>query len=103
MLKKTMVLFGVSSLILVGCNNQDDALPDTNETPMEDMREERDDIVPGTNDETNGINDGINGPDGTTNPDEDLNLDDDMDQTNDEIIEDDMDMNGTNGTNGTNQ
>lgn len=103
MLKKTMVLIGVSSLLLVGCNNQDDALPDANETPMEDMREERDDIVPGTNDETNGIDDGINGPDGTTNNlDEDLNLDDDMDLNDDEIIEDDMDMNG-NGMNGTNQ
>lgn len=103
MLKKTMVLFGVSTLLLVGCNNQDDALPNNNETPMEDMREERDDIVPGTNDETNGIDDGINGPDGTTNNlDEDLNLDDDMDLTDDE---NNTDMNGTNGNgmNGTNQ
>jgi len=108
MWKKTMVLFGASALLLVGCNNnQDEGMPDNNETPMEDMREEGQDMVPGTNDETPGIDEGINdGTNGTNNGmngngNNDTNLDEDKDMMQDEntdeeeILEDDMDMRDT--------
>lgn len=89
MWKKTAMLFGISALLLVGCNNDDDDLPENNETPMEDMNENQD-VVPETNGE---IND-TNGTNGTT---EDKNLDEDKDMMKDqnteeeEIIEDDLD------------
>lgn len=86
MWKKNAIVFGMSALLLVGCNMRDDDIP-TNETPMEDdandIREDTQDVVP-------------NG--GDVNPTtEDKNLDEDKDMMKDpnteeeEILEDDMD------------
>ncbi|MFX3673499.1 MAG: hypothetical protein ACE3JQ_03490 [Paenisporosarcina sp.] len=47
MWKKAMVIFGISSLLLVGCNDQDD--------DMIDPEKER---TPGTNDKSNSLNNG---------------------------------------------
>ncbi|QBP42074.1 hypothetical protein [Paenisporosarcina antarctica] len=52
MWKKTMVVLGLSALVLSGCNMRDD-VPGVNETPMEDYREETRDVVPGTDERTN--------------------------------------------------
>jgi hypothetical protein len=93
---------------LVGCNNADDDVPPADETPMEDVRDEGeemendledagDELLPdedtttenGTNgtydNGTNGNNgNGTNGNNGTGNVNEE-----------EEILEDDMDMNDT--------
>jgi hypothetical protein len=85
MWKKATIVFGMSALLLVGCNMGDDDIP-TNETPMEDdaneVREDTQDVV----------------PDGNVEPtEEDTNLDEDKDMMKDpnteeeEILEDDMD------------
>lgn len=82
MWKKATVVFGMSALLLVGCNMGDDAVP-TDETPMEDdVREDTQDVV----------------PNGDVNPtEEDKNLGEDKDMMEDpnteeeEILEDDMD------------
>jgi len=85
MWKKATVVFGMSALLLVGCNMGDDNIP-TNETPMEedanDVREDAQDVV----------------PNGDVNPtEEDKNLGEDKDMMKDpnteeeEILEDDMD------------
>lgn len=85
MWKKNAIVFGMSALLLVGCNMRDDDIP-TNETPMEDdandVREDTQDVV----------------PDGDVNPTtEDKNVDEDKDMMKDpnteeeEILEDDMD------------
>lgn len=82
MWKKATVVFGMSALLLVGCNMGDDAVP-TDETPMEDdVREDTQDVV----------------PNGDVNPtEEDKNLGEDKDMMKDpnteeeEILEDDMD------------
>jgi PBP1b-binding outer membrane lipoprotein LpoB len=87
MWKRMTMLFGISALLLVGCNNNNkNDLPKNNETPMEDVREDTQDLAPGTNDE--------NPVEPTT---EDKNLDGDKDMikdpntTEEEIIEDDLD------------
>lgn len=82
MWKKNAVVFGMSALLLVGCNMRDDDIP-TNETPMEDdandVREDMQDVVP-------------NGD--VTPTEEDKNLDEDKDMMKDpnteeeEILED---------------
>lgn len=85
MWKKATIVFGMSALLLVGCNMGDDDIP-TNETPMEDdaneVREDTQDLV----------------PDGNVEPtEEDKNLEEDKDMMKDpnteeeEILEDDMD------------
>ena len=85
MWKKTTMAFGLSALLLAGCNMGDDNIP-TNETPMEDdgdeVREDVQDVV----------------PNGDVNPtEEDKNLGEDKDMMKDpnteeeEILEDDMD------------
>ena len=85
MWKKATIVFGMSALLLVGCNMGDDDIP-TNETPMEDdaneVREDTQDVVPDGNVELT---------------EEDTNLDEDKDMMKDpnteeeEILEDDMD------------
>ena len=85
MWKKATIVFGMSALLLVGCNMGDDDIP-TNETPMEDdaneVREDTQDVVPDGNVETT---------------EEDTNLEEDKDMMKDpnteeeEILEDDMD------------
>jgi hypothetical protein len=89
MWKKNAIVFGMSALLLVGCNMRDDDIP-TNETPMEDdandVREDIQDVEPGTTDN--------NQVEPTT---EDKNVDEDKDMMKDpnteeeEILEDDMD------------
>jgi hypothetical protein len=88
MWKKTTVVFGLSALLLVGCNmgDEDNDVPPADETPMEDVREDTQDLVPGTNDD--------NQVEPTT---EDQNTEEDKDMMKDpntdeeEILEDDMD------------
>lgn len=90
MWKKTTIVFGMSALLLVGCNmrdnNKDNVVPPANETPMEDVREDTQDVVPGTNDGNQ-----------VEPTQEDKNLDNDKDMMKDpntkeeEILEDDMD------------
>ena len=83
MWKRNVVVFGMSALLLVGCNMQNDEEIPTDETPMEDdVREDVQDVV----------------PNGDVNPtEEDKNVDEDKDMMKDpnteeeEILEDDMD------------
>lgn len=88
MWKKVVPAVALSSLLLVGCNNNDNAIPDNNETPMEDVRDDVNTQSPNTN---NGMNDNGNG----TLNDGDLN-----DGTMDNGINDNGTMNNGNGTNG---
>ena len=81
MLKKNAIVFGMSALLLVGCNMRDDDIP-ADETPMEDVREDTQEVV----------------PNGDVEPtEEDKNLGEDKDMMKDpntneeEILEDDMD------------
>lgn len=86
MWKKATILFGMSALLLVGCNNNDDDVPEADETPMEDVREDTQDVVPGTDDG--------NQVEPTTedeNNDEDKDMMQDPNTEDEEIIEDDMD------------
>ena len=90
MWKKATFVFGMSALLLVGCNmgdnDNDNDVPPADETPMEDVREDTQDLEPGTNDENQ-----------VEPTDEDVNLDEDKDMMEDpntneeEILEDDMD------------
>lgn len=67
MWKKAVPAVALCSFLLVGCNNvDDDAVPDNNETPMEDVREDITTPSPNTD---NGMNDDGNGTldDGTNN------------------------------------
>ncbi len=83
MWKKASILFGMSALMLVGCNNDD--LPETNETPMEDMTEERE-MVPEDNNGTD-----VNPENEDTNLDEDKDMMQDQNTEEEEILEDDLD------------
>lgn len=83
MWKKASILFGMSALMLVGCNNDD--LPETNETPMEDMSEERE-MVPEDNNGTD-----VNPENNDTNLDEDKDMMQDQNTEEEEILEDDLD------------
>lgn len=83
MWKKASILFGMSALMLVGCNND---LPETNETPMEDMTEERE-MVPEDNNGTD-VNPENNND---TNLDEDKDMMQDQNTEEEEILEDDLD------------
>ncbi len=87
MWKKASILFGMSALMLVGCNNND--LPETNETPMEDMSEERE-MVPEDNNGTD-----VNPENNDTNLDEDKDMMQDQNTPEEEIIEDDLDARDT--------
>lgn len=58
MWKKVVPAAALCSFLLVGCNNVDDAVPDNNETPMEDVREDINTPSPNTN---NGMNNNGNG------------------------------------------
>lgn len=83
MWKKASILFGMSALMLVGCNNDD--LPETNETPMEDMTEERE-MVPEDNNGTD-----VNPENNDTNQNEDKDMMQDQNTEEEEILEDDLD------------
>lgn len=67
MFKKAVPVVALSTFLLVGCNNNnDEAVPDTNETPMEDVERGADELVPDMNNDTNGTNGTNNGTNGTT-------------------------------------
>jgi hypothetical protein len=89
MWKKTTMAFGLSALLLAGCNMGDDNIP-TNETPMEDdaneVREDVQDLEPGT---TDGNQVEPTGEDKNLNEDKDMMKDPNTEE--EEILEDDMD------------
>lgn len=58
MWKKVIPTVALCSFLLVGCNNNDDVIPDNNETPMEDVRDDINTPSPNTN---NGMDNGGNG------------------------------------------
>lgn len=76
MLKKTLPLLVISGIILVGCTNNE-AIPENNDTPVEniheDAREIKEDVEQDVEQDTEGrdIYDGTN--DGTMNEDKDNN------------------------------
>jgi hypothetical protein len=88
MWKKTTIVFGMSALLLVGCNmgDKDNDVPPANETPMEDVREDTQDLEPGTNDENQ-----VEPTDEDTNLNEDKDMMKDPNTKEEEILEDDMD------------
>ena len=89
MWKKNAIVFGMSALLLVGCNMRDDDIP-TNETPMEDdandVREDIQDVEPGTTD-----NNQVEPTTEDKNVDEDKDMMEDPNTDEEEILEDDMD------------
>lgn len=109
MWKKTVpITAALTTLLLAGCNMNND-VPDTNETPMEDVkkdvREDANDLIPNPKVNTESpveTNEGIydNGKldkNGTEtndrNTDEDKDMNKDTNTPNEDIIEDDLDMN----------
>lgn len=58
MWKKVVPTVALCTFLLVGCNDTEDAVPDNNETPMEDVRDDVNTPSPNTN---NGMDDGGNG------------------------------------------
>ncbi|WP_075618351.1 hypothetical protein [Paenisporosarcina indica] len=92
MWKKASFVLAASALLLVGCNNNDNDVPPANETPMEDVRDEGNNLGNDVEDAGQRLEDDLT--------DDDRNLQPDVNRgTNDQGIE-----NGTNGTynNGTN-
>ena len=98
MWKKATMVFGMSALLLVGCNmNNDDDVPE-NETPMEndvendvnddvnDVREDTQDLVPGTEGENH-----VDPTNEDQNKDNDKDMMEDANTDEEEILEDDMD------------
>jgi hypothetical protein len=108
MLKKTIPFFLISALVLGGCNmnGNNDAVPNNNETPMQDDVQDRDrNWTPNANDnnqggtDLDGIDDGQNGGNnGFINGDngDDNGVNNGNGAPNDTIIDDEMDGNGTN-------
>ena len=91
MWKKNAIVFGMSALLLVGCNMRDnDKDIPTNETPMEndvnDVREDIQDVEPGTTD-----NNQVEPTNEDKNVDEDKDMMKDPNTEEEEILEDDMD------------
>ncbi|MEI4768881.1 hypothetical protein WAX74_04310 [Psychrobacillus sp. FJAT-51614] len=62
MWKKAVPVVALSSFLLVGCNNNDNAAPNKTETPMQEVREGVNDLTPNMN---NNNRNGINGTGGT--------------------------------------
>lgn len=101
MLKKAIPLFLLSALVLGGCN-MNGAVPENNETPMEDVQDRERNWTPNVDDEqqggTNldGVDDDrdVNG-NGTINDNNDNGVINDGTNTapNETIIEDDVDVN----------
>lgn len=69
MWKKAVPAIALSAFLLVGCNVNDNAAPNNDETPMEEVGEDVNDLVPDMNDLTPDVNDnngnGMNGIGGT--------------------------------------
>ncbi|MDF2068128.1 hypothetical protein [Bacillus sp. Cr_A10] len=66
MWKKAVPGIALSAFLLVGCNNNDNAAPNNNETPMEEVQEDLNDLTPDMN---NNNGNGMNGTDGTNTND----------------------------------
>lgn len=66
MWKKAVPTIALSAFLLVGCNNNDNAAPNNNETPMEEVREDVNDLTPDMN---NNNGNGMNGTGGTNTND----------------------------------
>ena len=105
MLKKTIPLFLLSGLVLGGCmdGNNDDAVPNNNETPMEDVQDRDRNWTPNVDDNNRGGTD-LDGIDGDRNGNGGNNnfINGDNGNNNggtapnDTIIDDEMDGNGNN-------
>jgi len=76
MWKKTVPAVALCSLLLVGCNTNDNTVPSNNETPMQDIKRDVEDVTtpdvntpsPNNGRDVNNYNNGVNGVnDGTTN------------------------------------
>lgn len=107
MWKKTSMVLALSALVLAGCNNGDDDVPPADETPMEDVGDEGeemendledagDELLPDEDTTTeNGTNgtyeNGTNGTNGTNGN----GTGTETGNEEEEILEDDMDMNDT--------
>lgn len=98
MLKKTIPFFLISALVLGGCmNGNNDAVPNNNETPMQDDVQDRDkNWTPNANDnnqggmDLDGIDNGQNGNGGNNG------VNNGNGAPNDTIIDDNLDGNGNN-------
>ncbi|ALC86525.1 hypothetical protein AM499_12335 [Bacillus sp. FJAT-22090] len=66
MWKKAIPAIALSAFLLVGCNNNDNAAPNNNETPMEEVQEDLNDLTPDMN---NNNGNGMNGTGGTNTND----------------------------------
>ena len=84
MWKRNVVVFGMSALLLVGCNMQNDEEIPTDETPMEDVQEDVQDVEPGTTD-------GVAPTEEDKNQNQDKDMMEDPNTDEEEILEDDMD------------
>lgn len=101
-MKKSLTVGLTASALLLGACNMNQSVPDKNETPMEDVREGAQEMVPDvTPPETNGdrdMNDTMDGRDDVAPSSQDKNTDTDKDMMKDpntkeeEVIEDDIDM-----------
>ncbi|MFC4354145.1 hypothetical protein ACFO0S_03550 [Chryseomicrobium palamuruense] len=100
-MKKSLTVGLAASALLLGACNMDQSIPDNNETPMEDVREDAQEMVPDvTPPETNGNGNGNDTRDNRNDvapSSQDKNTDTDKDMMKDpntneeEVIEDDID------------
>ena len=84
--------------LLVGCNTDDEAVPSTNETPMEDVQEDTERLVPDVNTPSpnNGTNEGIYDNDTNQNLDDNINNNTDPKVNEDENLNPDNDKESNN-------
>ena len=92
MWKKTSMVLAMSALVLVGCNNGDDDVPPADETPMEDVRDEGEDMGNDVEDAGEEMENDLEDAGDELLPDEDTTTENGTEGTYD---------NGTNDTNGT--
>ncbi|CAM3134254.1 hypothetical protein FITA111629_05400 [Filibacter tadaridae] len=100
MLKKVIPIIFISGLVLTACGN-DDAVPDNNETPMENMDDREKDWTPDADNKRGGADlDGIE--EGQDNNGTEEGIINDNNGVNNGVINDDSDtMNGGTTNNGT--
>lgn len=110
MFKKAIPLVLMSGLVLTACANND-AVPENNETPMENVEDRTKDMTPEVNDgqtgpdmdglenegdmNGTGVDNGVINNDNGENPKEDIIIDENTDTQNESIIEKDLDQNKT--------
>ncbi|KAA0955631.1 hypothetical protein FQ087_13595 [Sporosarcina sp. ANT_H38] len=114
MFKKAIPLVLMSGLVLTACANND-AVPENNETPMENVEDRTKDMTPEVNDgqtgpdmdglenegdlNGTGVDNGVIKDDSGVTPNEDVINDENMDTPNEIIIDKDLDQNKTNENN----